>query len=388
MLTCAGVGAGHVAEYFLLAPHHHVRHELLSRTGHHYLPTALSAGAFVALVALSLVFLGAFGRGLGRNDPRRSRVYSSRALPAAQMLAFAALEVGERLVAHASLADIGIVLAAGLPLQALVGFLASRVVATLEHVGERLGVRVSGGAPRPRVARIGTRRPSTCLHPASLLSGTAIPARGPPPSSFAPNSQQEPGLKRAGTRTRSSMRSRLASVAPAVVGTIPAERTDGRWRLRPRTHDGRGPSRAWRHFPGSATGVVLGLSACGDDEEPAAPASTVTTAATPPTSAASGPTTIAPATTTTTVAGQVVSVTVRGGQVQGPSRQRVERNEMVTVRVTSDVADELHVHSYNQTAPVAAGATAEVSFSANIPGIFEVEFERSHKLLFTLEVRS
>lgn len=388
MLTCAGVGAGHVAEYFLLAPHHHVRHELLSRTGHHYLPTALSAGAFVALVALSLVFLGAFGRGLGRNDPRRSRVYSSRALPAAQMLAFAALEVRERLVAHASLADIGIVLAAGLPLQALVGFLASRVVATLEHVGERLGVRVSGGAPRPRVARIGTRRPSTCLHPASLLSGTAIPARGPPPSSFAPNSQQEPGLKRAGTRTRSSMRSRLASVAPAVVGTSqPNGPTADGACAHERT------TVAVRVGHGVISLVlllvlVLGLSACGDDEEPAAPASTVTTAATPPTSAASGPTTIAPATTTTTVAGQVVSVTVRGGQVQGPSRQRVERNEMVTVRVTSDVADELHVHSYNQTAPVAAGATAEVSFSANIPGIFEVEFERSHKLLFTLEVRS
>ncbi len=181
MLTFAGVGVGHVAEYLLLAPNHHVRYELLSRTGHHYLPTALNAVAFVALVALSLAFLGAFRRGLGRNDHRRSLAYSSRALPVAQMLAFAALEVGERLVAHASLADVGMVLAAGLPLQALVGFVACRVVATLERVGERLGVRVRGGGLRPRAARTGPGRPSSCFHPASSLSGSAIPTRAPPP---------------------------------------------------------------------------------------------------------------------------------------------------------------------------------------------------------------
>ncbi len=179
------------------------------------------------------------------------------------------------------------------------------------------------------------------------------------------------------------MRNRFARDAPAVGTSQPNGATaDGTC-----AHDlGTVAVRVGR---GVLIPLVLVLSACGDDEEPAAPASTITTtAATSPTSAASGPTTTTPTTTTTTVAGQVVSVTVRGGQVQGPSRQRVERNEMVTVRVTSDVADEIHVHGYNRTVPVAAGATAEVSFLVNIPGVFEVEFERSHKLLFTLEVRS
>jgi len=116
--------------------------------------------------------------------------------------------------------------------------------------------------------------------------------------------------------------------------------------------------------------VMLALSACGaGGDEPADPAPS-------------------PGGPTTTAAGAVVAVTVRGGQVLGPSRQRVERNERVTVRVTSDVADEIHVHGYNQTVPVAAGATAELSLVASIPGVFEVEFERSGKLLFTLEVRS
>lgn len=139
--------------------------------------------------------------------------------------------------------------------------------------------------------------------------------------------------------------------------------------------------------------VPLGLllSACGGgDDEPAAQAPAPTTTLSGPTTsatpAATSPTTLA--STTTTVAGQLVSVTVRGGQVQGPSRQRVERNDTVTVRVSSDAADEIHVHGYNKTASVAAGGTGEVSFVANIPGVFEVEFEKSGKLLFTLEVRS
>lgn len=127
--------------------------------------------------------------------------------------------------------------------------------------------------------------------------------------------------------------------------------------------------------------LVAGLSACGSGGgEPASPAASTT--------ATQITTTTTAATTTTTTAGQVISVVVRGGQVQGPSRYRVERNETVTVRVASDAADEIHVHGYDKSAPVAAGSTAEVNFVAAIPGVFEVELERSHRLLFTLEVRS
>ena len=43
--------------------------------------------------------------------------------------------------------------------------------------------------------------------------------------------------------------------------------------------------------------------------------------------------------------------------------------------VTSDVAEEIHHHGYNQTAQVAAGKTATLTFVANTPGTFEVELE-------------
>jgi len=93
---------------------------------------------------------------------------------------------------------------------------------------------------------------------------------------------------------------------------------------------------------------------------------------------------------TTVAAGSatVLAVTVRGGSVvDGAARQRATVNQPVTVRVTSDAADEVHVHGYNKTFEVAAGKTGETTFVANIPGVFEVEFEKSGKLLFTLEVR-
>jgi hypothetical protein len=91
---------------------------------------------------------------------------------------------------------------------------------------------------------------------------------------------------------------------------------------------------------------------------------------------------------TTQTAATVLAVTVRGGSVvNGASRQRATLNEPVTIRVTSDAADDVHVHGYNKTFGVVAGGTSETTFVANVPGVFEVEFEKSGKLLFTLEVR-
>ena len=124
--------------------------------------------------------------------------------------------------------------------------------------------------------------------------------------------------------------------------------------------------------------VVLG--ACSDDGSP-----TVETGQTPTTSPTS---TVVPAPGGTAPAtGTVLSVTVRGGQVEGASRQRATLNQPVTIRVTSDVADEIHVHGYDKTAPLPANQPTDLTFVANIPGVFEVELERARKLLFTLEVR-
>ena len=122
--------------------------------------------------------------------------------------------------------------------------------------------------------------------------------------------------------------------------------------------------------------ALLALAACGSSDD----SPTVTDDGSSPTS-----TTAAPGVTAPVPA--VVSVSVRGGTVEGASRQRAGLNQPVTIRVTSDAADEVHVHGYDKKFEVAAGRTGEVTFVANIPGVFEVELERTRKLLFTLEVR-
>lgn len=101
-----------------------------------------------------------------------------------------------------------------------------------------------------------------------------------------------------------------------------------------------------------------------------------------------GPPTTAGESTTTTPAGATrIEVTVRGGAVVGGAgRERVALDEPVVVVVDADVADEVHVHGYDLTAPVAPGAPAELQLSPDIPGVFEVELEARGLVLLRLEV--
>lgn len=71
---------------------------------------------------------------------------------------------------------------------------------------------------------------------------------------------------------------------------------------------------------------------------------------------------------------------VSDGQVQGGAPRRdVPVGTVVELTVTSDVADEVHVHGYEIKRPVGAGQTVVVEFTADIPGVFEVELE-DHKI--------
>jgi len=136
-----------------------------------------------------------------------------------------------------------------------------------------------------------------------------------------------------------------------------------------------------------------------DDEEE-------TTATTPPpaaTTTAAATTTDAPATTeeppppatteappaTTTAAGPaVVRIVVVGGQPEGGIRRAsVRRGREVIVRVSSDVADHIHLHGYDLIADVAPGAPAELTFVADVPGRFEIELEDRGVPIADIQVR-
>ena len=80
------------------------------------------------------------------------------------------------------------------------------------------------------------------------------------------------------------------------------------------------------------------------------------------------------------------SFVVSGGEVEGPGQVTATVDEEVVFTVSSDTADEVHVHGYDATVPVTPGKPATVRFQADIPGVFEVELEDSGLLLTQLRI--
>ena len=109
-------------------------------------------------------------------------------------------------------------------------------------------------------------------------------------------------------------------------------------------------------------------------------------AGTPPQAAESS----APASSSAAATGatdQRIEVQVSGGQVHGDTgRVPVAAGAHVTLVVTSDVADEVHVHGYDVEQELSPGQPAEIVLDATIPGVFEVELHEAGTTLLSLQV--
>jgi len=119
---------------------------------------------------------------------------------------------------------------------------------------------------------------------------------------------------------------------------------------------------------------------------------TVTTGGSPSTTAASTATTQSGAgaggTDDDPEADGVIEVTITGGVVEGGVQRRsVKQGSPVTLRFTSDAADEIHVHTYDLRQDLTPGQSADITFLAKIPGVFEVELENRRRKVLELEVR-
>ena len=117
----------------------------------------------------------------------------------------------------------------------------------------------------------------------------------------------------------------------------------------------------------------FGLTSCGGDDDTGATESTPTRPTLPTTTDTTTTTTQTPPPVEqpTIVRVRVVGGVPKGGIV----RKTVDKGDRVVITVTSDVADEVHLHGYDIMRDVAAGGTARIRFRATLPGRFEVELE-------------
>ncbi|WP_327004926.1 hypothetical protein OHA72_59640 [Dactylosporangium sp. NBC_01737] len=145
-----------------------------------------------------------------------------------------------------------------------------------------------------------------------------------------------------------------------------------------------------------AAACLLAFLTAGCDSSPPstaagtpAPAASTSIATVPGTDAPS------PAAASTSAAASPVSavdkeivVTVAKRKVTPPTgRIEVGKGGLVRITVTSDVADELHVHGYDKTLTLPAGTPASLDLRVDRTGLFEVETHSSHLVLFQLVVR-
>ena len=85
--------------------------------------------------------------------------------------------------------------------------------------------------------------------------------------------------------------------------------------------------------------------------------------------------------------GTTVEIKVNHGRlVAGPAVIKLKQGDQVTLRVTSDSNDELHVHGYDLHLNLIAGEPAQLSFTADHSGRFEYELHHAHSDLGAFEV--
>jgi hypothetical protein len=84
---------------------------------------------------------------------------------------------------------------------------------------------------------------------------------------------------------------------------------------------------------------------------------------------------------------QRIELAYAGDEVTGGvARWAVPLGSTVELVVGSDVADEVHLHGYDRTSFVTAGASTTLRFVADLPGVVEVELEQRGERLAQLEV--
>ena len=80
-------------------------------------------------------------------------------------------------------------------------------------------------------------------------------------------------------------------------------------------------------------------------------------------------------------------VVAKGKLVSGPATIQVREGDDVQLQITSDQADELHMHGYDLHLSLKPDTPATLAFKAEHSGRFDYELHHAHTELGTLEVQ-
>ncbi len=155
-------------------------------------------------------------------------------------------------------------------------------------------------------------------------------------------------------------------------------------RIPGRSRPQRSPSRPTRHAAllvvGAAT-LALGLGGCGEDASQAEAGPSTTVSGSPAT-------TKPPGSPDRTVAGATLDIAVTGENVS-PRAQTlsISAGETLTLRITSDRAGELHVHSSPEQTVAFGKGTSDRQVRLDKPGQVDIEEHDSGVLIARLLVR-
>ncbi|HEX5609221.1 MAG TPA: hypothetical protein VFX45_03915 [Solirubrobacterales bacterium] len=123
--------------------------------------------------------------------------------------------------------------------------------------------------------------------------------------------------------------------------------------------------------------AAVALAACGGgDDDTTAAQGTDTTATAPAGGQTESADNGADETTESKPEASVPTIVVKNGEpVGGIQELEFDAGEQVRFKVSSDAAEEIHLHGYDIAKEVPAGGTVEFDFPAEIEGIFEAELE-------------
>ena len=84
---------------------------------------------------------------------------------------------------------------------------------------------------------------------------------------------------------------------------------------------------------------------------------------------------------------KVTNIEVEGGQpVGGVKEIKAEKGDTVRIDVTSDQADELHLHVYDVEKELQPGEKTRLQFKANIEGVIELELHESEQQIAEITI--